>query len=797
MADDKTIGINRRMPSITDGKQTQTLADDEDTKEVDLAESEGDPADEDDFNMVKKYSASDDGKKFLEDVSDIVMDSFKSMWESTEEYREKRAQLYRLFRGNLTQKSAPFEDCANIHMPVVLQAIAMLVPRVITEIFPADDYIFKAVPTGPEDQERADVLTQHGDWQFKHEISDFIPQFERAVTESMLVGTAIVYSCRDTINNRNNHRALSCEDLVMSYTVNAVDPSLADVPEKIMIVRWSRHELEDLVAQGKYDSDAVGSILEPLDDPKNRGSKAKQDEPTLTVRESVEEVEGHVRPENDPTAPYVFYEYHGWLKLPGEERQRPVVAVVETSTRKIASFYLREDDDWRDKERYDREIQDIASYQQAVEQFRAAAANPQLIPGPDGMPTQAPIPDAPIPPPSVKLDEAGEPLPPEQPRKVAIEYFTRIDCIYDPHGSMGIGIGDMVKGFNEMVNQLGNLFTDAASIANSPPQLVSENALPPGEVEIGPGAIIRSPLPPEQLDKAQKTLIQTQGNPQLLEMMNLLMGVAKEVAATPDVYSGQPGKAGETYRGISTRVQEAAKPLTAVAQRILRGLTEIVRKNARLNSIFLPEEDIVNVIDPSKGRMKVKITRAIYLEDYDITFTADTRFTSQAQKLDEDVQLMQFAATSPLFAGNQIQQQVFLFEVASRYLKDMKRPELIPYLGQRPQPPPPPQPIAPPDENAMFLEGKAPNVHPADDDPKHVADHNAFMSSQEAQYLAPDQHKNLEQHVRNHVAAHIQKVAKATQEMTNAAAASNGSPGPGGDRGMAPGGANPGPPAQA
>mgnify|MGYP000738842472 CR=1 FL=1 len=52
--------------------------------------------------------------------------------------------------------------------------------------------------------------------------------------------------------------------------------------------------------------------------------------------------------------------------------------------------------------------------------------------------------------------------------------------------------------------------------------------------------------------------------------MNMMIAAGKEVAATPDVYSGEPGKSAETYRGLATRVEQATKPLTAIAQRLLR-----------------------------------------------------------------------------------------------------------------------------------------------------------------------------------------------------------------------------------
>ena len=788
--DDK-IGLNTNVPSVGESTETRTMDDDPEDIEVetDASDEPGLHLDTSKFNLVEQLLADDEGKKYLAEVSDIVFGSFKTMWDSTEDYRDKRNTLYKLFRGHLDPKTEPYENCANIHLPVVLRAIVMLVPRIVTELFPTDDYVFKAIPTGPEDQERADLLTLHGDWQFKHEMPDFIPMFERLATECLLAGSGFVYSGRDTVHKRNRHEFLSCEEFVMSYAEGAIDASLSDVPEKIRIIRRSKHQLEELVASGAFEATTMEEVMEPSDDPKLRGNRDKAETPGLTVKESVDEVEGHTRPTDDPTAPWVFYEYHGWLTLPGEKTQRPVVAICDTNLRKVVSFYVREQDDWKDRERFEQEQGDVDSYIAMMQQFQQQQNDPSLIQAVQQGLAQPPQP--PQPPPDMKLDETGNPLPPVPAKKVTVEYFTKIDCIYDPHGSMGIGVGDMVRGFNEVANQLGNLFIDAASMANSPPQLISENALPLGTTEIAPGDIIRSPLPPEQLEKAHKVLVQAQANPQLIEMVKMMMEVANEVAATPDVYAGEPGKANETFRGISTRVEQAAKPLTAIALRILRGLTVIIKKNAALNANFLDETQVISVVDPTKGKnapaQQKTIPRSIYLEDYDITFTADTRFVSQSQKTDEDMALMQFGATTPLFRSNEIQREVFLYEVATRYLKDMKRPELVPFLGDRPQPPPPPPPMPPHAENADFLQGKSPPVNQADDDALHIEDHTHFLGSPEGKFLDPQQKQNLEQHNRNHVAQHIMKAAQAG----GANGPGVGPAGPGGAGGMAPPANNP------
>src|SRR5262245_23934519 len=135
-------GINSRRPRDTGP------TDDDDRVEVDVSEDEdGMSLDLPDqaFNLVPALITTDEGAEFLRKLGDRAMSDFERDWESTEDYREKRRQLYKLYRGNLDPKSEPYEDCANIHLPIVLKSISMLVPRISTQIFPNDDYIFSVI----------------------------------------------------------------------------------------------------------------------------------------------------------------------------------------------------------------------------------------------------------------------------------------------------------------------------------------------------------------------------------------------------------------------------------------------------------------------------------------------------------------------------------------------------------------------------------------------------------------------------------------------------------------------------
>jgi hypothetical protein len=100
-------------------------------------------------------------------------------------------------------------------------------------------------------------------------------------------------------------------------------------------------------------------------------------------------------------------------------------------------------------------------------------------------------------------------------------------------------------------------------------------------------------------------------------------------------------------------------------------------------------------VDPFKQvpeATRTPISRMDYLQDVDITITADPRMASQPQRFQEALQAWNLANSSPLFAQN----PALMMAVAKNLFVAMDRPDLVAALMTPPPPPPPgPPPGAP------------------------------------------------------------------------------------------------------
>jgi hypothetical protein len=178
------------------------------------------------------------------------------------------------------------------------------------------------------------------------------------------------------------------------------------------------------------------------------------------------------------------------------------------------------------------------------------------------------------------------------------------------------------------------------------------------------------------------------------------MEAADGVSSAPDVLSGEQGKSGETFRGLNTRVEQATKQLTVLAQNYLEMLGNVAKNNARLNRMFLDDEEIKHVIDPRTLESKeIKVGRSLYAEDYDIVFTADTRFAGRQQKIAEADQLVGMVTALPPELASTIFPPSFVHAAVVKALKARGAHDMVGKLGPAPPVPtelPGPPPGAPP-----------------------------------------------------------------------------------------------------
>lgn len=649
----------------------------------DPAQAAPDYGDDDSPNLVPVFMGSEDGRKSLQKIRADILRKFESDFEGSERYRQRVADDHKILYGELPPKEYPWRDCANAHVPSTLEKVTRLSARASAEIFDDWSNVFGVMPVGPGDEEVAQSLSLHGNWQIREKMLDFPREMDRGLLTFFMDGDVTSHTYQDKRRRAPKVEVLTPDEFVVPYAFKTTALDYSDLPHYTKIFRKYRHEMEAMRGEW-YDVDAVLDGRKPSFD----------DDPDDTMRKAREEVEGIEQPTDGESAPYKLLHHEGWMQLPGRPEQRWCQAILDPTSKALLCLTIHERENWQDRQRHEQQQAEFQTYQQGMANHvqasqqaeQAQAAHDQAVP--HMAPQQAQIaaqqlqgilqsvPPPPTPPPWLQDGQAG----PEPVRRDPIYQFKHGVCIESLVGNLGLSFGRILADLNRAQNVVLNQYIDAGSLANGGILLTTEAFEEDSPIEWGPGKIVKVPGIPQGQIQANVLPLQFPGaNSEYLKLVEMFDGMQEAAVQAPAVLSGEPGKSGETYRGISSRIEQATRQLSVASRNFCRWLKGILMDIAALNAVFLDDNEIASVVHNGQP-MQVPVTRKMYERNYQITINSDLRFASQTQRIAEADELVAMPKAVPALQAN----LVFQWVAAEKALIARGRQDMIPYLGQKP-----------------------------------------------------------------------------------------------------------------
>ena len=689
--------------------------------------------DEDADNLVFDFDKHPLGKEAKKKIAAKVREDFDTDVEGRTEYTTRVADDWKLFCGELPRKDMHFEKAATLNVPILFENTLRIMSHLKNELFGDLSEVVRVIPVNEQGAEEAEVMSLHDNWQIREAIPDFIRQQDRGLLMFLVPGDVTCDSYYDEELRQNRHEMLTVDEFVTPYVFVSTMPDYSDVPHYTRVRFMYEHQLEDKAKEWA----GVQEILDSENEP------AHEDEPTQTMRIKIAKHQGQDSP-SVGGGPHKVLQYDGWFPpkfLPGQTRSRFCRVMYHYDTETVLSLRIHEMEDWRDRARFDRQMQEAQQFKMASDQhaqmteqhgmatqqhaahkaeyhtalaemMEAATASGKhpddaLVMAPPPPEEPPPLPPAPLPPGWMQGAPDGQP---EPVRMVPIHMYAHGVCIENLVGTTGLGYGRGEADMNRSANTAANQVADAATLNNSWSLLITDEvagAIGDKPIKIAPGRVnVVRGVTGEALKSGIMELKPAPANAQLMGIVEKNYEWGQSSMAAEDILSGAPGKSGETARGQQGRLDQAVKQLSGMARTYSLFFKQIMRHNAKLNEMFLDEEQLIQVTYRGQPR-QIKPTRDMYRRNYNVELRSDLKFKSSTQKIEEAVQLVQLPSVMPPLQAN----LPFLQAATRKLLEARGDYDMLPLLGPPLPPPQTPMGVPPPPPPGMVPPG-APGAGP-------------------------------------------------------------------------------------
>jgi hypothetical protein len=598
-------------------------------------------------------------------------------------------------------------NCANANVPIVIENVGRNVMRAFGELFGDWFSVFGAVPLGPGGQAEAELVTVHSNWQIREQITDFKRQMYRAMLGYFFIGDMTCHSYYDPVRRTNRHEMLTPDEFCVPFTYTSTQPDYSDCPYYSKILNLYRHDLEARRDQWTY-------VEEVLDE-----EASHEDEPEQLLSDKVAKTQGVEKGET--TAPYKIVWYEGWIDLPLQDGEKWCRVVVDYKTERVLELVLLEEADWQDTERYNAQLRELDSYRQEAmsyqmmlqsqeQQIQQVAQETLQVGDMMGeqqkmaVVTQLEEAQAMTPPPPIAptwLDNPDDPeAKPEKVKTSPVRLFTHFVNIEPLVGTLGIGWGGMQGDMARAANTMFNQWVDAATLANIWGMVKSDQIKFKEEFSWAPGAMNEVVgMSGTEIKENLMELKAAPPSPELIQGVSLLYQWASSSMQAPDVLSGASGKSGESAKLQLSRVEQATKQISVTTRKFADDLEFVAKNNAKLNRVHMPDEEIIAVAQARGAPITTfQVKRSLYDRNYRFGITADLRFTSKSQRVQEADELATLFTKQ--FPTQAQQNPALMFKLMENCIKAREQYQLLMYLGPEPPPlgapPMPPMPGAPP-----------------------------------------------------------------------------------------------------
>ena len=264
-----------------------------------------------------------------------------------------------------------------------------------------------------------------------------------------------------------------------------------------------------------------------------------------------------------------------------------------------------------------------------------------------------------------------------------IQYFTKYGFIPNPDGGVyDIGFGQLLSPMNKTVDTLINQLLDAGTLSNMQAGFLARGVrLRGGMTKFQPGEWKTVDSRGDDLRKGVFPLPVREPSNVLFQLLGLMINTGQRLASTIDSMVGEnPGQNQKATTTLAV-LEQGQKVFNGIYKRLHRSFKKELKKLYKLNSMHLPAQSYLNVLDMPISSDQAEMIRR---DDYDeqnvnVVPAADSNIASQQQKLMKAQALMELL---PLGTVNPV-------EATRRVLEAEEQPAIEQLMDVGPRQPSP------------------------------------------------------------------------------------------------------------
>ncbi len=259
----------------------------------------------------------------LQEIGEEVCRGYDSDLESISQLKESRDAYNKLFELKLESKNFPFENSANVKLPIQMKATIQFASRLLLNIF-SDSKLIKIDPVDNSDvsSELSKRVEKHLNFKLMYGRPSFYHSFRNTAFQLGRDGTAFRKVFWDSIKKKVISTHVLPEDFVINYYAKDLD----DCYRYTHVLHQNENDIK--IKQGKNIYRECD--LHPI-------SELQEDVETQRHKEAI----GLTPPDDDDTTPRHVLEQHTYLQLDDDKYKKPYIVTVDYESKEVLRITRR------------------------------------------------------------------------------------------------------------------------------------------------------------------------------------------------------------------------------------------------------------------------------------------------------------------------------------------------------------------------------------------------------------------------------------------------------------------------